>query len=175
MKKSPRSPEGTNGNGPGKKFAFQDAGSHPFQISPKFTHTQQTSGLETYMKFFWAFHFPLILTLASLMERSRPWSGDSLIWEVGSLNSRTTMLQRRTDQLASWECTRGLSQWSFSSTLALYPTPSKRTQRLSPQPWELCEEAVRSDKFAFESCSSIYYCVTLGTSLNRPEPQFPHL
>lgn len=43
-----------------------------------------TPGLGTHMKFLRAFHFPLILTLASVTERAKPSLGNSLIWELGS-------------------------------------------------------------------------------------------
>lgn len=93
-----------------------DLGSPLFQVSPRaYPHTQQTTSLETYMKFFRAFHFPLMLILASLIVRSRPSPGDGLIWELGRLNPWITMLQGRNDQLASSGFPQGLSQWSVQT------------------------------------------------------------
>lgn len=108
-----------------------DLGSPLFQVSPRaYPHTQQTS-LETHMKFFRAFHFPLILILASLIERSRPSSGNGLIWELGRLNPWITMLQGGNDQLVSSGSPQGLSQgsvqthsppaWSFTPSLLREP------------------------------------------------------
>lgn len=85
------------------------------------------------MKFFRAFHFPLILTLAFVMESSRPSLGNSLIWELGNWMLRITMLQRKKCSISLlWTHARTQSIVNVDSPLP-HLSPLPRTFQDNPE------------------------------------------